>query len=256
MFQMSGSCRLEQQGSSCTLRPDDWCLVDTGSSFHISSSSPHNENLSLRLQRPSDPEVLALFAPGTGHRWRGTTGASRILEATVRETFDQMDCLHHFGDAGLERAIAGMAWHALREQIAAPPRLRHDELQRARVKTFIESRLDDPELSVDTIAQACGISVRSVHRAFEAEPGGSVSNYVWIRRLSRCAAELRNRGQAQRPITEVCFTWGFNSTSHFSRLFKERFGVTPREYRQASERFGEIAPRVSDSCSVSGTAGP
>src|SRR3954463_6733760 len=49
MFQMSGSCRVEQQASSCTLRPDDWCLVDTGSPFRVSSFSLHNENLSLRL---------------------------------------------------------------------------------------------------------------------------------------------------------------------------------------------------------------
>ena len=142
-------------------------------------------------------------------------------------------------------------WHALREQIEAPPLPRHDDVQRARIKTFIESRLDDPELSVDAIAQACGMSVRSVHRAFEAEPGGSVSNYVWMRRLSRCAAELRNPGQAPRPIIEVCFTWGFNSTSHFSRLFKERFGVTPREYRQASERFDETGTREPGAASMS-----
>jgi AraC-like DNA-binding protein len=245
MFQMSGSCQVKQQASSCTLREDDWCVVDTGSPFHISSLSIHNENLSLRLERPSDPEVLALFARGIGHRWRSTTGVSRILAATVRETFNQMNCLAHVRDPGLERGIAGMAWHALREQVEAPPRLGHDDVQRARNKTFIESRLDDPKLSVDAIAHACGMSVRSVHRAFEAEPGGSVSNYVWIRRLSHCAAELRNPGQAHRPITEVCFTWGFNSSSHFSRLFKERFGVTSREYRQVSEPFGETTASAS-----------
>lgn len=239
MFQMSGSCRLKQQTSTCTLRPDDWCLIDTGSPFHISSFSPHNENLSLCLERPSDPEILSLFTQGIGHRWRGTTGVARILEATVRETFNQMNSLRHDSDAGMARAIAGMAWHALREQVEAPPHHGSDDVQRARIKTFIESRLDAPELSVDAIAQACGISVRSVHRAFEAEPGGSVSNYIWIRRLSHCAAELRNPGLAPRPLTEVCFAWGFNSTSHFSRLFKERFGVTPREYRLLSERLGE-----------------
>jgi AraC-like DNA-binding protein len=197
----------------------------------------------LRLERPSDPEVLALLTRAFGRRCRATTGVSRILKATLKETFDQMNCLRHVGDAGLEQAIAGMAWHALREAVEAPPHHGHDDVQRARIKTLIESRLDDPELSVDAIAQACGISVRSVHRAFKAEPGGSVSNYVWIRRLSRCAAELRNPGQAPRPITEVCFAWGFNSTSHFSRLFKERFGVTPREYRQTSERFGKTVAR-------------
>jgi AraC-like DNA-binding protein len=246
MFQMSGSCRVKQQGAECTLNADDWCIFDAGSPFQISSFSPNNENLSLRLDRPSDPEVLDLFARGTGRRWRATTGVSRIFGATVRETFNQMNCLRNIGDAGLERAIAAIAWHALREQLEGPMPSGHEEAQRARVKAFIESRLDDPELSVEAIAHACGMSVRSVHRAFEAEPGGSVSNYIWIRRLSHCADELRNPRQAHRPITDVCLTWGFNSTSHFSRLFKEQFGVTPREYRQRSEGDGETAPSLRE----------
>jgi AraC-like DNA-binding protein len=239
MFQISGSCRVEQQASSCTLHADDWCLVDTASPFHISSFSIHNENLSLRLERPSDPEVLSLLSRAIGRRWRATTGVSRVLGTTVRETFHQMNCLWHLGEAGLERAIYAMAWHALREQVEAPPGDAHDDAQRALIKAFIESRLEDPELSVEAIAQACGMSMRSVHRAFETRPGGSVSNYLWMRRLSRCAAELRDRAQDHRPITDVCLASGFNSTSHFSRLFKEAFGVTPRKYRQASERSGE-----------------
>jgi AraC-like DNA-binding protein len=234
LLQTSGSCHLKEHKFSCTLRPDDWCLVDTSYPFHISSPGVHNENLSLRLERPSDPELLALLARGTARRWSGTTGASRILTATVRETFNQMHCLRQPGVTGLERAITGMVWDAVRERLEAPSRLGHQDLQRARIKAFIDSRLDDPELSVNAIYEACGISVRSIHRAFGADSAGSVSNYIWMRRLSRCAAELRVPQQGQRPITEICFSWGFNSSSHFSRLFKEQFGVTPRDYKLAS----------------------
>ena len=101
------------------------------------------------------------------------------------------------------------------------------------IKRYIESQIDDPELSVNSIANGCGVSVRSIHRAFASDPAGSVSKYIWLRRLSHCAAALRDPGEAQRPITEVCISWGFKSTSHFSRLFRERFGVPPREYRPA-----------------------
>ena len=33
-------------------------------------------------------------------------------------------------------------------------------------------------------------------------------------------------------ISDVAFRWGFNDAGHFSRAFKDQFGVTPREYRQ------------------------
>lgn len=235
LFQMSGSCRVQQHSRSSTLGPGNCCLVDTHHPFHISSLDIHNENLSLRLERPSDPELLGLLARGIARRWNGTTGASRILQATLTETFNQMNCLGSFSETGLQRALAKLVWTALREQLEMPPRLAHGDVQRARIKNFIESRLADPDLSVCSIAQACGMSARSVHRAFAADPNGSVSKYVWMRRVSHCAADLRDPKQAHRPVTDMCFSWGFNSTSHFSRLFKEQFGVTPRDYRVAFE---------------------
>jgi len=126
-----------------------------------------------------------------------------------------------------------MAWDAVREQLEAPPPLVHQDLQRARLKGYIEAQLADPDLSVDAIAQACGMSVRSVHRAFAADPAGSVSEHIWVRRLSQCAATLRDPEQMDRSITDICFSCGFNSTSHFSHLFKDQFGVAPRDYRAA-----------------------
>lgn len=126
-----------------------------------------------------------------------------------------------------------------RDQLAAHGPFGRQKLQRIRLQNFIESRLDDPDLSVDRIARACNMSVRSVHRAFAMDEHGSVSRYIWMRRLCQCAADLRDPRQANRPITEICYSWGFNSTSHFCRLFKEQFGVTPRDYKGAFGQSGE-----------------
>ncbi len=105
-----------------------------------------------------------------------------------------------------------------------------DELS-MRVKTYIEAQLADPELSVERIAHACNISVRGLHRLFAEDPAGSVSSYLWQRRLIRCADALRDPSRAHLSITDVCFSYGFSSSSHFSRLFKDRFGVPPVRYR-------------------------
>jgi AraC-like DNA-binding protein len=142
-------------------------------------------------------------------------------------------------ETGKRRTIAP-AEDARREQMPAGRRFEHQERQRARLHSFIELRLDDPELSVECIAKGCNMSLRSVHRAFATDPTGSASRYFWMRRVERCADDLRDPGQADRPITDICFSWGFNSTSHFSRLFKERYGVTPRDYRVASRRSSQV----------------
>ncbi|MGO9397191.1 MAG: helix-turn-helix domain-containing protein [Xanthobacteraceae bacterium] len=70
-----------------------------------------------------------------------------------------------------------------------------------------------------------------LHRHFAEDPAGSVSRYLWQRRLIRCTEALRDPSQAHRSITDVCFLYGFSSSSHFSRLFKDQFGVSPIQYR-------------------------
>jgi AraC-like DNA-binding protein len=159
----------------------------------------------------------------------------------VAETFDQLSCLSNLGYGGVERAITALVWQAVRDQLDALARPAHRDLQIASVKRFIESRLHDPHLSADAIAEGCGISVRSLYRAFSDDSAASLSRYLWTRRLDHCAAVLRDPRQRHRSLTEICFAWGFSSSSHFSRLFKERFGFTPSEYRaslaEARDRF-------------------
>ena len=124
-----------------------------------------------------------------------------------------------------------MTWDALREQIETPPVIGYRDERSIRVKAYIDSQLADPELNVERIAHACNISVRGLRRLFAEDPTGSVSRYLWCRRLIRCAEALRDPSQAHRSITDVCFSYGFTSSSHFSRLFKDRFGVPPVRYR-------------------------
>ena len=162
---MNDSCSLEQQNHSCTLHPGDWAFVDTSHPFQISSRGTQNENLSLRLERPSNPELLTIISQGAAIRCQGTEGPSRILQAMVREIFSQISCLSRVGETGLQRALAEMVWTALRDQFEAPAHLAHQDLQRARVKRFIDSRLDDPDLSLGRSlkAAACPSEVSTAH---------------------------------------------------------------------------------------------
>ncbi|MDB5442464.1 MAG: transcriptional regulator, AraC family, partial [Phenylobacterium sp.] len=76
-----------------------------------------------------------------------------------------------------------------------------------------------------------GISPRSLQKLF-ASANQSFSTYVRSRRLERCRLDLSSPICASLSISEICFRWGFNGSAHFSRAFKERYGVSPREYRK------------------------
>ncbi|WP_411818092.1 acetamidase/formamidase family protein [Hyphococcus sp. DH-69] len=109
-----------------------------------------------------------------------------------------------------------------------------------RIYHSIEMRLGDPELNADMISKEHGLSTRYLQKLFEAA-GDSVSQYIKNRRLERCRLDLRSPLHAQRSISEILFQWGFNDSATFSRSFREKYGMSPRDYRRAPPEEVEIA---------------
>lgn len=101
---------------------------------------------------------------------------------------------------------------------------------RARVLAYIRQHLSDPDLSPSRVAQGCGVSVAYLHRILRAG-GLSVESFIFEQRLDRCRELLLDVRHRHRGIAELAYQVGFAHPSHFSRLFKQRFGVTPRDLR-------------------------
>ena len=206
-------------------------MIDTKQPLEYSITSPKIEAFVIMLPRPSDAAKAALCERGLARRSNIRCGLSRVMHAMMNESFGEMRRIPGFGGKTLGATITTMAWDALREQIESPPVIGHHDEVLMRVKAYIEANLADPELSVERIAHACSFSVRGLHRYFAEDPAGSISHYLWQRRLIRCAEALRDPSQAHHLITDICFAHGFSSSSHFSRLFKNQFGVSPNHYR-------------------------
>jgi AraC family transcriptional regulator, positive regulator of tynA and feaB len=94
--------------------------------------------------------------------------------------------------------------------------------------------LHDPQLTPARVAGAMHMSPRYLHHLFEEE-GETVSRYILRRRLEECARAMRDAAQLGRTVTEIAFQHGFNDASHFGRVFRERFGMSPRDYRRHSK---------------------
>ncbi|MGY3453043.1 helix-turn-helix domain-containing protein [Bradyrhizobium sp. USDA 4353] len=98
------------------------------------------------------------------------------------------------------------------------------------LRRAIHERLREPGLTVATIAASVGISERYVHKLL-ARAGTSFSEIVMARRLDGVARDLRDPACAGHDIGRIAFDWGFSDLSHFSRRFKQRFGLRPRDWR-------------------------
>jgi acetamidase/formamidase/AraC-like DNA-binding protein len=95
----------------------------------------------------------------------------------------------------------------------------------------IERKLDDPDLTPARVAEAEGISERYLQKLFEGS-GTSFTHYLRERRLQRTSAELSSPAESHHSISEIAYRNGFNDSAHFSRVFRHRFGLSPREFRQ------------------------
>ncbi|XOC86714.1 acetamidase/formamidase family protein [Hyphomicrobium sp. DY-1] len=112
----------------------------------------------------------------------------------------------------------------------------------------IEYRLGDPDLSPSRIAVIEGISESYVQKLFVGM-GSNFTTYIRERRLQRAWADLSNPVDAHQSISEIAYRVGFCDPAHFSRAFRHRFGIPPREFRR------QEAERVTASAATTGQRG-
>ncbi len=101
----------------------------------------------------------------------------------------------------------------------------------ALIRNYADQNLRDPALSVESIAAAFGITPRYVQMIFKAE-GEPLWSYIRRRRLDGCRSDLVDSTSRERSITTIAYDWGFNSTAHFARRFREQYGVSPSSLRK------------------------
>lgn len=130
---------------------------------------------------------------------------------------------------GLVRAIgATLARHGASAPDAEGGRIRLSPVHLARIRDFVEARLDE-EIHLADLARIAGLSVFHFSRVFKAETGETPYHYVASRRLERARSLL---GTDDMPLAQLALARGFASQSHFTAAFTRAMGVPPGRYRR------------------------
>jgi AraC-like DNA-binding protein len=101
-------------------------------------------------------------------------------------------------------------------------------------RRIIVNNLGHADLCPTYIANKLGISLSYLYSLYK-QTGKTINNTIIDERLDRCGEELISHGLRNISVTEIAFAAGFNDLSHFSRRFKEKFGLSPRRYRDANK---------------------
>ena len=105
----------------------------------------------------------------------------------------------------------------------------HDSKFITRLNCIINEHISEPLIDTSELAEMLQISRSGLFRKIKALTGVTPNEYIIIYKLNR-SVEMLKKGEMN--ISEVSYSLGFSSPSHFSNTFKNRFGVSPRNYLQ------------------------
>ena len=100
---------------------------------------------------------------------------------------------------------------------------------------LIARRHCEPDLCVNDVAAAQGISVRYLQKLLESK-GISFSSHINDLRLQTAHVALRRCGAKSGSVTNIALSCGFRDLSYFNRLFRRHFGDTPTRVRSARDK--------------------
>jgi AraC-like DNA-binding protein len=158
--------------------------------------------------------------------------------------------LARLGTVTLDLIAATLARHI---DISAAPD--PDLVMLARIRTFVDCRIADPDLSPRVIAAAHHISTRTLHRLFHSY-NTTVTRWIRSRRLERCRRDLADRLQSGRSIHAISAHWGFRDSAHFSRAFRAEYGMSPHDFRERQASAGRYLTRIGDDVAPVGDDAP
>jgi AraC-like DNA-binding protein len=231
-LQLEGESVNRQDRREARLQPGDLTICDNSRPYEIVFEKPNRmlvfgfaDDLMRRyLQYPQSITAMPIS---------GKSGIGGLLSEFLSSVWRR--CLEDTAfevNAGVTDAILGLVANAYRQELGSS--IDHNSLgaaHRVRIINYIEENLGDPTLTPTQIAKNFRITTRYLHHLFSEEEE-TIARYILRRRLEDCARALTAPSLRKRTITSIAFDHGFSSATHFGRVFRSRYDLTPREYRQ------------------------
>ena len=104
---------------------------------------------------------------------------------------------------------------------------------RAQIKGYITLNLANPLLSPEYIAKKFRISLRYLYNLFESDDT-TLCQFIMNERLMLSSKRLL-QDASSKSVSEIAFDSGFNNVSHFCKMFKKKYNITPSEFRAAGK---------------------
>jgi AraC-like DNA-binding protein len=161
------------------------------------------------------------------------SGAARLIGAAMQEFYAQAD---HLTVSEAEAAIESIVILTTACARTELPGDEWDHVKSRRKATldYIDEHLENAQLGPEEVADAVNVSRASLYRLLAAE--GGIRAVLLKRRLDEALRLMLEDNKDDRSLKEIVKRCGFGGSSQFTRAFRARFGMSPREYRALVRR--------------------
>lgn len=236
-LQISGWHAFRFPEESLESGPGEACLVPRG--------LPHSERVRASADQPFRSLLLACPADRINYQWLiernawprarflGTMPTFQPLLPLLQDelaTIAQPDASPHAREEAAQALLVAMLSLVLRTLSGEPAAAPTEPVKISQVRELVQRQLQDPRLSVATLAAEVHWSVDHLSRFFRRVTGMPLVHYINELRLTRARHLLVH---SPLNVAEVALACGFEDPAYFTRLFRRRFDTTPRTLRTA-----------------------
>lgn len=227
---LSGTGILIQDGREIVMRPGDLSFYDTSRPYSLLFNEKFR-NLIMMFPKDRLEFPTILTDALTAVSLREQHDLARAIAPFIAQASPQLPQL----PAVARTKLAHTSLELINTMLSAildveqTPRNPH-EVMLQKIYSYINANLGSPDLSPGSIAAAHYISIRHLHALF-AEHDTTVSTVIKQRRLEQARADLTDPALQSRTVAAIATRWGFVDAAHFSRVFKQRYGMSPSELR-------------------------
>ena len=232
-FVRRGEVAISDAGGRHLIKADECAITRSSKAFYMQLTP--DESGWLEAMHVVVPSHRMLTVIGdtieAGRPFPTSKGDLLLAERILTMLFEQDEEIDPLtAEALVQTLLYGVGRTIARIAGEPPPRETIADKRVSDITRYINQHFANPDLNAPMVADACGISLRYLCHILR-KSGLSFSQLVWDRRLVTAQDWLREDTMRHHAISEIGYLAGFKSSAHFSRMFKARYGIGPRDYR-------------------------
>ena len=147
----------------------------------------------------------------------------------LRSLFYEADSVWKKNTPWRDSSVKALVYQIISALISSQLSHSQNEKKLALAISYLHSHYTDADFSVEMLAKKAGVSRRYFEKLFFAEKGPTPRDYVIELKMSLARELLLHE---KLSVSDVACELGYADVYHFSKIFKQRVGKTPGEYKR------------------------